>query len=466
MVLLADLLSTASLDLRLVGGDPDVPVRWVATSELDDPTPFLEGGELLLTTGLRTPRDGWARWVGRLVEVGAAGVGFGVGLSHRTVPRTLVAAASAAGLAVVEVPVPTPFIAVSRRLADLLRRSENEAEAAAARAGRDLAAAAAGPDGALAVLRRTARAVHGSAWWLDAAGSVLAATSSQAPPQAALEGLRRVRDQGARAAWTEVTAAGTLTLRASGSTRWLLVAGGADVPRAAQGTVGTAAALLELLTAGPGLGAAALARAVTAEVVDLLLDGRGDVAGRLATAVGLRLPDPVVVVRWSGPVPPDLPSGERHALGSPDAVAAALRGYGGRAGVARPVPLAQASRRAADTAWARTSAQRPVVHADGSTLADRLDPAGLDAWAAARLAGLDDALRATLEVFLAHHGARQPAADALGVHRNTLRQRLSRAEQRLGVSLEDPTDRAELWLALATTRASGEPLTAPPGRPP
>ncbi len=191
-------------------------------------------------------------------------MGFGVGLSHRTVPRTLVTAASAAGLAVVEVPVPTPFIAVSRRLADLLRRSENEAEAAAARAGRDLAAAAAGPDGARAVLQRTARAVHGSAWLLDAAGTVLAATSSQAPPAAALEGLHRVRGQGARAAWTEVTATGTVTLRASGATRWLLVAGGPDVPRAVQGTVGTAAALLDLLTAHPVLDTEAVTRVVTA----------------------------------------------------------------------------------------------------------------------------------------------------------------------------------------------------------
>ncbi|WP_370440121.1 PucR family transcriptional regulator ligand-binding domain-containing protein [Kineococcus halophytocola] len=455
MVLLADLLSTASLDLRLVGGDPDVPVRWVATSELEDPTPFLEGGELLLTTGLRVPREGWGAWVDRLAGAGAAGVGFGVGLSHRAVPRTLVTAARTAGLAVVEVPVPTPFIAVSRRLADLLRRSENEAEAAAARAGRDLAAAAAGPDGARAVLQRTARAVRGSAWLLDAAGTVLAATTSQAPPAAALEGLRRVRDQGARAAWREVTATGTLTLRAGGASRWLLVAAGPDLPRAAQQTVGTAAALLDLLTARPALDPAVLTPVLTAGVVDLVLSGRSDLAARLAAALDLRLPDPVVVVRWSGPQAPDLLSGEHHALGSPEAVADALRGWTGRAGTARPAPLARADPRGADAAWARTTAQRPVVHADGSTLPDLLGPAGLQAWAAGRLEGLQDPqLRRTVEVFLAHHGARQPAADALGVHRNTLRQRLARAEQRLGLSLEDPTDRAEVWLALTATRSS------------
>ena len=41
---------------RLAGPDGrDRPVRWVAVSELEDPTPFLDGGELLLSTGMRLP---------------------------------------------------------------------------------------------------------------------------------------------------------------------------------------------------------------------------------------------------------------------------------------------------------------------------------------------------------------------------------------------------------------------------
>ena len=48
---------------------PDAQARWVATSELADPSPFLEGGEILLTTGL-VERDasGWRRFVGRFGE--------------------------------------------------------------------------------------------------------------------------------------------------------------------------------------------------------------------------------------------------------------------------------------------------------------------------------------------------------------------------------------------------------------
>src|SRR3954452_747764 len=42
------------LDVSLLAGEAnlDVPVRWVHISELPDPTPWLSGGELLLTTGL------------------------------------------------------------------------------------------------------------------------------------------------------------------------------------------------------------------------------------------------------------------------------------------------------------------------------------------------------------------------------------------------------------------------------
>src|SRR5207302_2423379 len=42
------------LDLPVLAGDRglDTPLRWVHISELLDPTPWLSGGELLLTTGM------------------------------------------------------------------------------------------------------------------------------------------------------------------------------------------------------------------------------------------------------------------------------------------------------------------------------------------------------------------------------------------------------------------------------
>jgi purine catabolism regulator len=59
---------------------------------------------------------------------------------------------------------------------------------------------------------------------------------------------------------------------------------------------------------------------------------------------------------------------------------------------------------------------------------------------------LVDSLRAWLE----QHGQWDPAAVKLGVHRHTLRHRMGKVEQLLGRSLDSPTLRAELWLALQT----------------
>ncbi|NUR79401.1 MAG: hypothetical protein HOQ21_03005, partial [Dermatophilaceae bacterium] len=48
---MSDLVAVPALQLRVTAGGstPSTALRWVATSELVDPTPYLEGGELLLT---------------------------------------------------------------------------------------------------------------------------------------------------------------------------------------------------------------------------------------------------------------------------------------------------------------------------------------------------------------------------------------------------------------------------------
>ena len=83
------LLRRPTLDLRPVHlADCDPDLAWAHAIELDDPTPFLRGGELVLTTGLRLPRAaaGQEEYVDRLVAAGAAALGFGTGLRHGRVP--------------------------------------------------------------------------------------------------------------------------------------------------------------------------------------------------------------------------------------------------------------------------------------------------------------------------------------------------------------------------------------------
>ncbi len=106
------------LDVRLIAGEQglDAPVRWVHISELEDPTPWMSGGELLLTTGLQldTPKRQRA-FVALLADHQLAGLGFGVGFAHAEVPAALVEAAEARGLPLFEVPYELPFIAITER---------------------------------------------------------------------------------------------------------------------------------------------------------------------------------------------------------------------------------------------------------------------------------------------------------------------------------------------------------------
>src|SRR5215212_5860496 len=105
MLTLRDLLS--DLDVRLMsGGDElDAPVRWVHISELEDPTPFLSGGELLLTTGMALEDPETQRaYVARLAAHGLSGLGLGTGFAHDSVPDALAKAAAEHGFALFEVP--------------------------------------------------------------------------------------------------------------------------------------------------------------------------------------------------------------------------------------------------------------------------------------------------------------------------------------------------------------------------
>src|SRR5919107_846903 len=116
MLPLGDLIR--DLDVRLVAGEAGLEnaLRWVHISELEDPTPWLSGGELLLTTGMGLGDAAAQRaYVERLADHGLAGVGFGVGFGHDAVPAALAETAAARGLPLFCVPYEVPFLAVTER---------------------------------------------------------------------------------------------------------------------------------------------------------------------------------------------------------------------------------------------------------------------------------------------------------------------------------------------------------------
>jgi purine catabolism regulator len=106
------------LGLELVSGRGSAArhVRWVHSTELLDPTPWLKGGELLLTTGIQLDGPKTQReFIARLADHEIAGLGFGTGFTHKRLPAALVTAAGKREFPLFEVPYSLPFIAITER---------------------------------------------------------------------------------------------------------------------------------------------------------------------------------------------------------------------------------------------------------------------------------------------------------------------------------------------------------------
>lgn len=128
MLTVRDIASLPGLGLELAAGAAGAgnAIRWVHVSELPDPTPWLEGGELLITTGLgigeqaRPQRD----YVRRLADHGLAGLAFGVGFGWREPPAALAAKADELGFPLVTVPYEVPFIALTKAISSHLANAQ------------------------------------------------------------------------------------------------------------------------------------------------------------------------------------------------------------------------------------------------------------------------------------------------------------------------------------------------------
>ncbi|WP_343953620.1 PucR family transcriptional regulator ligand-binding domain-containing protein, partial [Nonomuraea longicatena] len=124
---ISDLLAIDDLGLRLLTGDPSREFGTVHITDLPDPGRYLSGGELVLT-GLiwrQGPAD-TPRFVAALREAGAAALGVGQAwLGH--VPGDLVAACTAAGLPLIEVPTAVSFRTIGELAAPRLSGDVREA---------------------------------------------------------------------------------------------------------------------------------------------------------------------------------------------------------------------------------------------------------------------------------------------------------------------------------------------------
>ncbi|MFI7412310.1 PucR family transcriptional regulator [Streptomyces sp. NPDC049627] len=186
---LASLVHHSALKLTVRAGEDrlDVPVRWAHVSELADPVPYMEGGELLLITALKLDAEDphtMRRYVKRLVGAGVVGLGFAVGVNYEDIPKALVDAAEEEGLPLLEVPRRTPFLAISKAVSAAIAADQYRAVTAGFAAQRELTKQALtdGPEGLLAAL---ASQVDGWAALYDASGAVVATAPEWATRRAA-----------------------------------------------------------------------------------------------------------------------------------------------------------------------------------------------------------------------------------------------------------------------------------------
>ncbi|WP_432117854.1 PucR family transcriptional regulator [Streptomyces sp. bgisy032] len=202
---LASLVHHSALKLTVRAGEDrlDVPVRWAHVSELADPVPYMEGGELLLITALKLDAEdpeAMRRYVRRLAGAGVVGLGFAVGVNYGEIPKALVDAAEEEGLPLLEVPRRTPFLAISKAVSAAIAADQYRAVTAGFAAQRELTrqAQTGGPEGLLTAL---AQQVDGWAALYDASGAVVATAPEWAGRRAArLTGdVQRLRDRPAPA---------------------------------------------------------------------------------------------------------------------------------------------------------------------------------------------------------------------------------------------------------------------------
>jgi PucR family transcriptional regulator, purine catabolism regulatory protein len=184
------------MGLELAAGEAgaDAPVRWVHISELPDPTPWLSGGELLLTTGIQLgTKERQREFVRLLSGHHVAGLGFGTGFDHDRLPEAILEEANELGFPVFEVPYELPFIALTEKAFTRLVNEQYEVLQRGIAIHKRLERLVLEERGLDELVRALAAATGGAVCVLSARGETIAAKVFRRQlPEAALD---QVRDE-------------------------------------------------------------------------------------------------------------------------------------------------------------------------------------------------------------------------------------------------------------------------------
>jgi purine catabolism regulator len=494
------------MGLELASGEDaaEAPVRWVHITELPDPTPWLSGGELILTTGLQLKSEKRQREFARRLEGHhLAGLGFGTGFEHDTMPEALVDEARELGFPVFEVPYEVPFIALTEKAFTRLVNEQYEVLQRGIGIHKRLERLVLEEKGLDELVRALSASIGGTVLVLDGRGETLAERTFRRPltPEATdalrhaiagaggeefmpdhpeLSGRSMVipvagRGSGTPQAWLVATrdtggvgdferlilqqAATVVALelmrqRAMRDTERRLA--GDVLEEALTGSLDEAEVESRLRPFGVGADAAVLVFAPDDPVAaEPQLDRHLHEAGVGALVASREQMLCAVVDAPEGADPVSLAAGARDALG----------GNGLRAAASRPAPVGALRRsfheaRCALEAAAIANGTAPDVASYRDLGAFQLllslqDDEALRLYCDSVLAPLEDGggeygdeLIRSLEAFIECNGQWEKAARELFCHRHTLRYRIRRVEDLTGRDLKNARDRIEFWLAL------------------
>lgn len=500
------LLGRRDLHLRLEGdpgdlgdGALDAPIRWVHSSDLADPTPFLSEGLALLTTGTQFqggPDDPemYRSYVRRLSARGVVGLGFGTEVVRDGIPPVLADACRDERMPLFEVPYRTPFIAVARAGAEAIAAESYARRSWALAAQKAISLAALRPDGLGATLAELARQLDAWVGMYDAAGTLTREHPSALAPGVAAElgtEVGAVLRRGARAA-SSLRIDGTpftlQTLGRGGHLRGVIAMSAGDLDQEGRGVVTAVVAMAGLaLEQQQGLDRARTL--LRAGLVHSLLGNDPALARRVARDLWGGLPAAPLLVAMT-----DAAAGRRDAVREwlelradekrgglffgrgDDGLVLVVSGadapllhefaerFEERLGVSDPVGYdafatgADQARLARDLAGKGVSRFEDVARGGVLSVRPSAEARTVAEAALAPLARYDaeqsTALLDTIRVWLENDCSHEATARALGVHRHTVRARVAAAERALAVDLGSFAARAEIWAAL---RLAGSP---------
>jgi PucR family transcriptional regulator, purine catabolism regulatory protein len=509
---------TSELGLKIAAGAEGAgerDIRWVHISELPDPTPWLSGGELLLTTGFQLDSaDRQRKFVRLLADSELAGLGFGTGFEHAKLPKALLKEADRLSFPVFEVPYEMPFIAITEAAFTQLVNEQYDVLSRGLAVNERLEQLVLQGGGLDQIAREIAAAIGGSSVVLDARGETLAHGGRRLPADV-IEAIRaevQPRGEGAapfvppQAELRGRALAHPVSPRGGAAEAWLVVVRRSGELGDFERLCVQQAAIVVALELMRGRVARETERRLSGEVLGATLSGRlapDDVRDRLAPfGIGERAA--VLAFELADPAAAG-PTLEQHFAGQGTAALVAPHPAGRRELLCAvvdvvagdPVELAREARRPLEAKHgpARAATSRPlpterVRHAfhearfaleatgfsDGAApevashrdlgaftlLLSVQDSDALRLYCESVLGPIEESderyageLLRSLEAYIERNGHWERAAGDCYCHRHTLRYRIKRIEELTGRDLSRANDRVEMWLALRARELIG-----------